>query len=396
MADILLISTADWDHPIWTNKQHVACALSELGHRVLYVESLGLRPIRVDASDSRRLIKRLYKGLRPPRQVRPGLWCWSPLVLPGARGSLAMCLSRQSFRLGLRVAIWMLGLHPVWIWTYNPKTLAYYKPPKDKLLIYHCVDDIQSQPDMHLADISAWESQLCERSDVVFTTSPALQESRGHFNHRTLYFPNVADHAHFSRALAEDLAIPSDLASIPGPRIGFIGAISQYKLDFRLLAEMVEQTPQYSWVMIGPVGEGEGSTDLALFRGLKNIHFVGMRPYQVLPAYLKGFDVAILPSKKNAYTHSMFPMKFFEYLSAGVPVVATDIDSLLPYADVASLVAPQPDLFLQAIRDVLVQFADFPSRKRLSSFASEYNYRRRTTTMLECIEEFSRSTLRHY
>ena len=394
MADILLISTADWDHPIWTNKQHVACALAELGHRVLYVESLGLRAVRVDGSDYRRVLKRLGKGLCPPRQVRPGLWCWSPLVLPGARGPLALRISRLAFQLGLRLATWMLGWSPAWIWTYNPKTLAYYKPAGGKLLVYHCVDDIQTQPGMNSVDISSWESQLCQRSDIVFTTSPALQESRQPFNRRTFYFPNVADHVHFARALSDTLQLPQDLASIPGPRIGFIGAISQYKLDFQLLATMVARTPHYSWVMVGPVGEGEGSTDLSLFRGLRNVHFLGTRPYEQLPALLKGFDVAILPLQKNAYTHSMFPMKFFEYLGAGMPVVASDIDSLLPYADVATLVAPQPDPFLEAIDNALRKCSDVEERRRRSSFAAQFNYQSRTKAMLECIEDFQSSAPR--
>lgn len=393
MADILLISTADWDHPIWTNKQHVACALAELGHRVLYVESLGLRSVRVDGSDYRRVLNRLRKGLRAPRQVTQRVWCWSPLVLPGARGPLAMRISRLMFQLGLQLATWMLGWEPAWIWTYNPKTLAYYKPSRSNLLVYHCVDDIQTQPGMNSVDITSWESQLCERSDVVFTTSPALQESRHRLNQRTFYFPNVADHVHFARALSDDLKIPEDLASIPAPRIGFIGAISQYKLDFQLLVEMVARTPHYSWVMVGPVGEGEGSTDLSMFRGLRNVHFLSTRPYQELPALLKGFDVAILPLQKNAYTHSMFPMKFFEYLGAGVPVVASDIDSLLPYAEVATLVSPQPDPFLQAINNVVLRCPDFEERQHRSSFASQFNYRSRTKAMLECIENFQSSIL---
>ena len=77
MADVVLLATADWDHPLWTNKQHVAVALAAEGHRVLYVESLGLRPAQATARDLSRILKRLRRGLRGPRRVRPGIWVWS-------------------------------------------------------------------------------------------------------------------------------------------------------------------------------------------------------------------------------------------------------------------------------------------------------------------------------
>ena len=76
--DILLLATADWDHPLWTNKQHVACSLAARGHRVLYVESLGLRTIQPTGRDWSRIWKRLRRALQSPRPVRPGIWVCSP------------------------------------------------------------------------------------------------------------------------------------------------------------------------------------------------------------------------------------------------------------------------------------------------------------------------------
>jgi len=121
-ADVTLLATADWGHPFWTNKQHVAFRLAKLGHRVLYVESLGLRALRAGGSDWRRVLQRLRHGLRPPRQVRERLWVWSPLVLPGASGGVAAWLNRQVLRLGLARCRRRLGLRRDWLWTYNPRT----------------------------------------------------------------------------------------------------------------------------------------------------------------------------------------------------------------------------------------------------------------------------------
>ena len=83
MADVILLSTADWDHPLWTNKQHLAVSLADAGHRVVYIDSLGVRSARTGRSDARRILRRLRRSLTPLRQVRQRIWVVSPLVLPG-------------------------------------------------------------------------------------------------------------------------------------------------------------------------------------------------------------------------------------------------------------------------------------------------------------------------
>lgn len=382
MADILLFSTADWDHPVWTNKQHVACTLNQLGFRVLYVESVGLRPIRRNSSDRRRLLRRLLTAVRPPRQVRPGLWCWSPLVLPGATAPWALRLNRVLFSLGLKLALLSTRFHPSVIWTYNPMTLAYYRPRLNARLLYHCVDDIQSQPDMNAEVLTSWESRLCHLADVVYTTSPALRDSRVVWNINTYFLPNVADSSHFGKALEADLSVAPDILDLPSPRIGFVGSISAYKLNFELIAQLAKLRPNWSWILIGPVGEGEGHTDLSSLLNKKNIHLLGPRPYQDLPSYMKGLDVALLPLQKNAYTHSMFPMKFFEYLASGLPVVATDIASLHDYRSLARLVQPNPGCFLDAIESALHESQLQATKVKLNQAATHFSYHSRTLTML--------------
>lgn len=384
MADITLLSTADWDHPLWTNKQHVALCLSRLGHRVLYVDSLGLRAARPEAADRRRILRRLRRGLRPPRAVAPGLWVWSPLVLPGARSSLLTALNRLLLRVGLAFARAWLRLSNDWLWTYNPRTLAVLDPAAYRLLVYHCVDDIQSQPGMDAGDLDRWEEALCRRAAIVFVTSPALEASRRRFNPRTHFFPNVADHGHFAAALDPGIVVPAALAALPRPRIGFVGAISAYKLDLALLEALAATHPQWTFVLIGPVGEGDPGTDASALRRLPNVHLAGARPYAELPAWLAGVDAAILPLRRNAYTEAMFPMKFFEYLAAGRPVVATAIRSLLPYADRVSLVEPQPAAFAAALAQALR--SDSPEQRQARSrLAAGHTYEQRTGAMLELI-----------
>jgi len=380
MADITLLATADWDHPLWTNKQHVACELASLGHRVLYVESIGLRPPRAVAADRSRLRRRLRQGLRWPRRVRPNLWVWSPLVLPGARARWALRINRWVLNLGLGVCRMGLRLRPEWLWTYNPMTLSLFDTRPFGTLIYHCVDAIQAQPGMPSQAIDAWEKCLSRAADIVFVTSSQLLDHHRRLNPRTCYFSNVADAEHFAHAMDSSLEVPRPLKALPRPRLGFIGAVSSYKLDVPLLAAVARLHPDWSLVLVGPVGEGDPSTDVSELEALANVSFQGPLPYHELPAWLKGFDVALLPMCRNAYTRAMFPMKFFEHLAAGVPVVATAIDTLSPYSEVAALTASTPEAFAAAIEACLR--GEAPPLERRLAVAGAHTYRSRTEAML--------------
>ncbi|MBI5333183.1 MAG: glycosyltransferase [Burkholderiales bacterium] len=381
--DITLISTADWDNPFWTNKQHVACELARCGHRVLYVESLGLRRVSATAHDLSRIWGRLRKGLRPPRQLRDNLWVWSPLVIPMQRLSIVRALNRLLFGFSLRLWSRVLGIRRELLWTYYPLTTRYLAIDGFGYCVYHCVDEVKAQPGMPVEEIETAENDLVRQCDVCFVTAENLLASRKYINPNTHYFPNVADFAHFATARSESTAIPGDLLALPAPRVGFIGAISSYKLDLRLLARMAQRHPEWSIVMIGKIGEGEPWTDISPIEGLPNVHLIGPRAYAELPGYLKGFDVAILPSALNEYTRNMFPMKFFEYLAAGKPVVSTDLHALHGHRHVATL-ASDSEAFIAGVEAALR--GEGPSLEARLDAAREQTYQRRTSRMMALVE----------
>lgn len=128
------------------------------------------------------------------------------------------------------------------------------------------------------ADLDRCEEALCRQAPIVFVISPALEESRRRFNSRTHFFPNVADHSHFASAL-DPATPPEALASIPRPRVDFIGAISAYTLDLALLERLAASHPDWSLVLIGPVREGDPDTDVTALRCLANVHLIVARPY---------------------------------------------------------------------------------------------------------------------
>jgi glycosyltransferase involved in cell wall biosynthesis len=381
--DIVLFSTADWDHPFWTNKQHVACQLAERGFRVLYVESLGLRPPQLRSRDVNRIGRRLRRALDPLRQVRENLWVASPVAFPWHANALARWINDGW--LALCVNSWRrrLQFEQPLVWTYNPLVLPLVDALDPALVVYHCVDDLRSAPHLPSAIIAAAEERLIRAADVVFTTSLALQSRAVSLNPTAAhYLPNVADFDHFAQA-REEGSIPADLVAIPGPRIGFVGAVSEYKVDFGLIAHIAKARPDWHWVLIGQVGEGEHDTSLAPLR-LSNVHLLGPRGYQQLPDYLRGFDVATIPCPANDYTAAMFPMKFFEYLAAGLPVVASHVPALAPFASVHER-ADTPHEFEAAIARVLQ--GDHPSADACTRIARQHTWEWRTEEMLNIVRQ---------
>jgi len=375
----VLLSTADWDNPFWTNKQHMAVNLAASGHRVLYIDSLGLRRPSLQAQDTSRMARRLRRGLRLPRKVRENLWVLSPLVLPWHHLTIVRRFNKIWLTLFISLARAYLGMKPEMLWTYNPLTMDLLDVRPFKRLVYHCVDDIKAQPGMPVETIGKAEPRLIAAADCVFCSAPKLAEYCREFNVHTYFFPNVADYDHFSKALAEDTVIPEDLARIPKPRIGFIGALSAYKVDFNLLRQIALARPDWSIVLIGKVGEGDPWTDPALLEGLQNLTVLGPRDYCTLPQYLKGIDVALLPNMINQYTAGMFPMKFFEYLAAGKPVVATDLPALQDYRSLVYIGA-SPAEFIAKIEQALAE--DGAQKLLRLEAAREHTYAKRLEKMM--------------
>lgn len=347
-TDIIIFATADWHTPYLTNKQHTARHLARMGFRVLYVESPGLRAPSVNRKDLARIVRRLARGIRPPRQVEPRIWVFSPLTIPFKHHRpFIRSLNRRLLRFGVDTFIRQQRFHKPLLWTYHPFMLDAVEDLDSHCLVYHCVDDLSEVPRVDSSAFRTEEERLLRRADHVFTTTKVLQEKCASVSSNSVHLPNVVDFDHFRRGL-ELGALPEDLAAIPEPRIGFIGLLSDFKVDFPLVEEIAGNRPEWNWVVLGDEPEGQCSLVIARLRKVPNVHFLGYKPYEMLPDYLRGFSVAVLPCLLNEYTRSMFPMKFFEYLAGGAPVVTTALEfTRTPY--LGSLVAETPAAFLEAI-----------------------------------------------
>ncbi len=308
--------------------------LSRRGYKVLYIESLGLRQPQLKSSDLSRIWKRLLKFFKGARKINDSLYVYSPLVFPFHRFKWVRAFNSFWLKFTLKRLQKKYALKQPWAWTYNPMILDLARELGYSKLIYHSVDDLSASPGVDSKSIIEHEDKLLKACDVVFCTSRKIEERcRKVAGSRVHFFGNVVDYEHFSKARG-DLPEPEDLKSIKHPRIGFVGALSSYKVDVENISKVAKRNPEWQWVLIGKIGEGQPDADLESLRAYPNIHFLGPKDYQLLPQYLKHFDVTSIPTPLNDYTQSMFPMKFFEYMAAGKPIVARDIHSLAEYRDV--------------------------------------------------------------
>jgi glycosyltransferase involved in cell wall biosynthesis len=188
-------------------------------------------------------------------------------------------------------------------------------------VIYYGVDDWSKYPGVDPAWVLDCERRLLARADTVFAASRYLEARwRPVAGHRVHYMPHGVWHGAFAAALDADLRVPEEVASLPAPRVGFYGNLYDW-IDFDLLDRLAAARPRWSFVMIGPV-----YCDITRLRHRANVHFLGRRTPEQLPACCKGFDVALIPYKlSDARMESVNPVKLRELLAAGVPVVSSDI-----------------------------------------------------------------------
>ncbi len=193
------------------------------------------------------------------------------------------------------------------------------------------------------------EVRLARRADLVFATSRGLLERLGRLNDRTQLLPSGVDVEHFAAPGGPE-DVPEEMRDMPGPVIGSIGSVNATKDDLELLDAIAARRPGWSFVFVGPVMD---DVDLGKYPALgRQARFLGPRPYEALPAYVRAMDVCVLAYKRNAFTASANPTKVFEYLGAGKPVVATaleDLKGLEPHV----VLAGNTDEFVAAIEAAL-------------------------------------------
>lgn len=349
----------DWGHDP-TSVNHVMQGLAR-DNQVLWLNSIAARtPDLGQSGDLARIARKLGSFARGPRRVSDAMTVYTPIVLPLPYSSLAATLNTQILRATVGLLRRRLGMPDFQLWTFLPTAAPYAGRLGESLLVYYCVDEWAQFSHVDGARMARMEEELCRKADLVFCTARPLVERRKAFNPETHLASHGVDHAHFSAALDERTPLPPPLAGRAHPILGFFGLVQDW-IDVDLLAHVARRRPAWTLVIIGDV-----KVDVSALRALPNVLFTGRLPYEELPRWCKGFDLGLCPFVQNELTRNVNPIKLREYLSAGLPVVSTDLPELAAYPEWCS-VASDPDGFVAACERELAR--DSPARRRQRSDA---------------------------
>ncbi len=377
--DIVCIGFSDWHTDLLTNQQHLLVRAAK-DNRILFVESLGLRRPQLAARDLRRIGRRLTSALHPLREV-DGLQVLSPLVLPLHSNELLRSVNAALLRQYVGRAVAKLELRSPLLWSFVPQAEALIDVLEPSQVLYYIDDDHAAKAGIDADSFLAAESRFARRADAVLASAPELVTRMRALNDNVHYAPNVADTRLFATALEPGPVDPA-VAALSGPRIVFVGAILAAKIDIALMVELARSRPQWSFAFVGPVGPGDPRTDVSALTSLANVHMLGYRPYEQLPSVLRGADAAIVPYLLDGEMRSVFPMKIYEYLAAGRPVVATPLDTLADVPDV--LQAATTEEFAARVEEAIAK--DTPeARSGRSQRAQAHSWESRLDQIAEAL-----------
>jgi glycosyltransferase involved in cell wall biosynthesis len=326
-----------------------------------------------------------------PRQVEEKVWTYtgSTKTIPLTRLKAVRrlnglrWLNERAYYAGVRRALRGRPGERLIVWLSHPLHAGALKAfSRRALACYDWTDDwtaFEILPVQDAAEIVALNDTVLREVDLVFAVSAELQERAAAMNAATERAPNATDPDRLGGA-ATSGPIAADLDGLPRPIIGYVGQVAD-KVDYELVGQVARARPEWSFCFVGPVWWSKRE-QVAALEGLGNVHFLGARPFDTLVGYLRGFDVCTLPHAINPLTRSMDPIKLYDYLASGKPIVSTPVAGVERFANVV-YIGDTADTFLTGLERALRENGAL--RQRRMRYAQENAWPRRAEQMWEAI-----------
>ena len=349
----------DWFAENRTSSHQVARCLARR-YPLYYIECPGLRAPKGSGRDLLKIWRKFRRFLQGATQVPlsptalprgersrgEGIKVLTLLQIPLHRFALVRWFNRLLILWTLRRLIRKEKLHRPILWFLIPHLDQVIGQLGERLSVYYCIDDYAALPDVNPEAVRRMDAATTRKADLVFVASDTLLEGKRQLNPNTHHSPHGVDFAHFARAQDASLAIPADTAGLPRPVVGFFGLFERW-IALDLVDYLAAQRPQWTFLMIGRVAVPEATVPRR-----PNIHWVGRRPYESLPAYGKQFDAAIIPYHLTQQVLHSNPIKLREYLAMGKPIVSVSCPEIDRYGDVVAI-ARSPEEFLAKLDQAL-------------------------------------------
>lgn len=357
---ILCISTRRWDS-LWRSTQQVMSRIAAQ-NRVVYFEP-GRNPDKPVISEFTRNFPNFFR-MKINELHKNVFVVQTPSSLPHARQFLPRSVLRVTMPMLIKFNAWIeiiqvrramaeLDIKSPILWLFSPYQVDFIGKFGEKLACYHNYDEFSGfTQNSHILEwLRAQDEELCRQVSVIFATSRSQWEHRKPFNSNTHFTPNGVDFDLFNKALSPETTIPSDIASLKKPIIGYAGWLG-YQMDIDLLLGIAETYADCSLVLIGPDVMPNNEKHRRL-QAMPNVYFLGQKAMERLPEYLKAFDVALIPYLLEGYVLTAYPLKLHEYLAAGRAIVSTALPELTPYSHVVRIAKTHAE-FINQIRDALL------------------------------------------
>ena len=361
--NIICFSSVDWTS-YKTSKIYLMKIMSKR-NRVLYVETIGSKSPGLHKSHLRRIIRRLSRWLEGP--IRPldaspveNILIYSPLVIPIYNNSFARKINFYLLRWTFRRLIRKLNFKEPILWFYLPTAADLIGQLSEKFCLYHCVDDWLTYPGYRNSNFEDLEKKLFENSNTVFMSNRLLFERQKRLNKNTYHLPHAVEFEHYQKKFSFDEPLPADVAKLKRPIIGMVGEIAGW-VDWTFLKYAAQTNPQWSIVMIGPVGY---DADIKEIKDIHDIHLLGYKAYSDLPDYYRAIDVCVVSFKLNEHIKYCAPTRFYEHLAAGKPVVSTDFPAAREFPEELVRVAGTKEEFVELIKKSISENNEILIEKR--------------------------------
>lgn len=323
-----IVFSDDWgEHP--SSCQHLFRRIAR-SHRVLWVNTIGMRNPSLRWGDFRKAVKKVRKmffrsdGLGGNLNSSGNISVCQPPMLPYSNFKWVRLLNRFFVKTVVSGRLEKLSISDPVLVTTVPNASDYLGFLGEKLTVYYCVDDFAEWPGMNKEFVQSQERKLVNKADVFVATSDELYERLSIYRKPTYLLTHGVDLDLFSTATSCEHEC---LNGIPRPRVGYLGLFDK-RSDQTMLVETSKRLPDYSFVITGPV-----DVDISLLKALPNIYFTGAVSYEDLPSVAKGLDVLFLPYLVNKLTRSISPLKLKEYLATGKPIVSTPLAEVFKAKD---------------------------------------------------------------
>ncbi len=330
MQQTILYFGNDWSADNRTSSHHIARWLARR-HRVYYVECPGLRAPKRSGRDARKVWSKLWRFLRGVRPTPQGVMVRTLLQIPLHRFAVMRWFNRLLITVTLRHMMWRENIRQPITWFMVPHLSNVVGRLGERLSVYYCIDDYATLPDVDHDAVRAMDEELTSKADLVFVSAESLLERKRPLNEQTYFSPHGVDFDLFSRAQDDRTVVPADTVGIGRPVVGFFGLIERW-IDLELIDYLAEKRPDWSFLMIGRVAVPSDQLP-----SRPNIHWIGQRSYESLPAYGKQFDAAIIPFQLTPVILHANPLKLREYLAMGKPIVSVRTPEIEKYADVVKI-----------------------------------------------------------